>query len=131
MKRTKPIEKPRPKVGDFVARDVRGWCIWRMTGPGYWDTEFVGSACATQEGAEKLAALMNAARELAERSHILRTDTMYRGTDPRHWALHCIMSAVGKAIDGPQPEMFHEYLQRRDRERCEACKPTPIACEAA
>lgn len=129
-RRAKPFEKPRPQLGDFVARDISGWCICRMNGPGYWDFDFFGSACATQEGAEKLAALMNAAHELAERSHILRTDTMYRGTDPKHWALHCIVSAIGRAIDGPQPELFHEFLQRRDHERCEACKPAPIACEA-
>jgi hypothetical protein len=126
MKRCKPIEKPRPQIGDFVARDVRGWCIWQVTGPGYWDLEFFGCACATQEGAEKLAALMNAARELAERSHILRTDAPYRGADPKHWAMWCIVSAVGRAIDGPKPEMFNEFVERRDFERCEKCQPEAV-----
>lgn len=131
--RSQPAEKPRPKIGDFVATDIAGWCISKQTGPGFWDTEFFGSACATKEGAEKLAAMMNAARDLADHSRILRTDTMYRGTDPKLWALHCIVSAVGRAIDGPQPEMFHEFLQRRNHERCVHCNPSPLlpVCEAA
>lgn len=128
---TKPVEKPRPQIGEFVARDIGGWCIARMTGPGWWDFKFFGCACATQEGAEKLAALMNAARDLAEHHHLYKASSMYRGTDPKDWALWCIVSAVHSAIDGPRPEMFHEFLQRRDEERCEACKPAPIMCEAA
>jgi hypothetical protein len=129
-RRAKPIEKPRPQIGDFVARDISGWCICKMTGPGYWDFRFFGSACATQEGAEKLAVLMNAARDLAKHSQLYKTTSMYRGTDPKLWAMHCIVSAVSSAIDGPQPELFHEFLQRRDHEHCEACKPEPleVAC---
>lgn len=130
-KQAKPIEKARPQVGDFVARNVSGWCICRMTGTGWWDFEFFGAACETQEGAEKLAALMNAARELAERSHILKTTSMYKGSDPKLWALSCIVSAVSRAIDGPEQELFHEFLQRRDAERCAACEPATLELETA
>lgn len=131
MRRPKRVEKPRPQIGEFVARNVSGWCICRMTGTGWWDFEFFGAACETQEGAEKLAALMNAARELAERSHLLKTTSMYKGSDPKLWALSCIVSAVSRAIDGPKQELFHEFLHRRDAEHCEGCKPAPISCEAA
>ncbi len=125
--RTKPIEKPRPQIGDFVARNISGWCICRMTGPGWSDFKFFGVACETQEGAEKIAALMNAARELAENSHLVKTTSMYKSTDPKLWALSCIVSAVSRAIGGPEQELFHEFLQRRDVERCEGCKPAEIA----
>lgn len=129
-RKAKPVEKPRPQIGDYVAHDVCGWCIWQMTGPGYWDTKFVGMACETQEGAEQLAALMNAAAKLAARPHLLKANSMYRDTEPKLWALHCLVSAVSRAVGGPHLELFHEYLQRLDHERCEACKPAPIS-EAA
>lgn len=112
-RKSKPVEKPRPQIGDFVARDVSGWCIYRQTGPGYWDTEFFGCACATQEGAEKLAVVMNAARDLADHHHLFKTTSMYRDTDSKLWALSCIVAAVSKAIDGPEQELFHEWLIRR------------------
>jgi hypothetical protein len=133
MKRTKPIEKPRLQIGDYFAASIWGteWYVSQKTGDGWLDYERAGFATATKEGAEQLAALMNAARKLADRGHLLTVTPMYRNTDPKLWALDFIASAVAKATNGPKPEMFREFLQRRHDERCEACKPAPIACEAA
>lgn len=127
VKRAKPTEKPRPKIGDFYASSIfdRDHFVARKTGNGFLDYERY-SGCVTREGAEELAALMNAARNLAERHSNIVTRSMFKDSDPKLWAAWVIMSSVSKAIDGPSPELFHEFLQRRDRERCEACKPKPL-----
>lgn len=131
-RRTKPIEKPRPQIGDFYASSIfdADHHVARKTGNGFLDYDRC-TGCVTREGAEELAALMNAARKLAERHSNIVLRSPFKGGDPKLWAAWVIMNSISRAIDGPQPELFHEFLQRRDHERCEACKPTPIACEAA
>jgi hypothetical protein len=122
MRRPKPVEKPRVQIGDYLAQSIWGtdWYVAQKTGDGWTDYKRAGFACATKEGTEKLAALMNAARDLGDRGHLITSSSMYRDTDPRLWALEIIASAVAKATNGPQPELFHEYLRRLAAEKAEA-----------
>lgn len=137
MRRPKRIQKPvkpLPQIGDFIVREAwDGKCGARVclkTGP-RWDDYQPMILCRTDHGAEKLAAFMNAAKDLDRNWHQIRDESPYKGTDARLYVRKTIACAVQRAIDGPRPEAFHEFLQRRDHERCEGCKPAPIACEAA
>lgn len=137
MRRPKPVQKPikpLPQIGDFIVRDAYdGKCgahVALKTGP-RWDDYKTSFYCRTDHGAQKLADLMNAAKDLARNYHQIRDEPPYGGGNARLYVLSLLASAVQEATGGPQPELYYEFLQRLDTQRCEACKPAPISCEAA
>lgn len=137
MRRPKPnvkLVKPLAQIGDFIVRDAwDGKCgahVCLKTGP-RWDDYQTMILCRTDHGAQKLAAFMNAAKDLDRNWHQIRDQSPYKGTDPRLYVRETIAYAVQRAIKGPRPELFQDFIRRLDEERCEGCKPAPISCEAA
>lgn len=103
-KRSKPVETPRPQIGDYFAYiGLDGCSVRLMTGPlddGFFSLrdEHV-TKCATLEGARRLAALMNQARDLA-RDHYL----VFEGhgkRDARDTTAEYISRHVARALDVP------------------------------
>lgn len=95
------------KVGDFTRRDAYdGQCsarVVRKTGPRCDDVES-HTLCRTDEGAKRLAALMNAAHELARDWRLINDEAPF-GLDPEQWVRWLIVKSVATAIDGPAPEL--------------------------
>ena len=95
------------EIGDFIRRDAfDSKCsalVVRKTGPRYDDVER-HTLCRTDDGAKRLAALMNAARDLARDWREISEDAP-AGWEPEQWVRHLIVKAVATAIDGPQPEL--------------------------
>ena len=95
------------EVGDFIRRNAfDGKCsalVVRKTGPRYDDVER-HILCSTDGGAIRLAALMNAARDLAREWRSV-ADEAPQGHEPEQWARWIIVKAVATAIDGPAPEL--------------------------
>ncbi|SDC08880.1 hypothetical protein SAMN05216337_1001225 [Bradyrhizobium brasilense] len=104
MKRSKPAETPRPQIGDYFASrpyDSRGRVHMKI-GPHWMDDAYITGA-ATQRGAERLAALMNAARDLARDYSEIATSSPYKGLSTRDWVAHCIAASLCEAVDTPLP----------------------------
>lgn len=105
--------KPRAKsarresrIGDFVIRDsYDGKCgaiVCRKTGE-HWDDYERVSYCETDDGAQRLMALMDEAKDLAQVWYRLSSIAPPNG-DPKAWALYKIIAAVANAIGAPAPE---------------------------
>ncbi|KGT75831.1 hypothetical protein MA20_32095 [Bradyrhizobium japonicum] len=111
-----PSAKPKiaqaanPAIGDYVVRpSYDGTCgarVHRKTGERYDDIALIGPYCETDEGAKALAALLNDARRLARRFHLISTAKPTPGHLPEEWVKHLIITAVARAIDGPRPLPF-------------------------
>ncbi|ULK98891.1 hypothetical protein [Bradyrhizobium sp. I71] len=99
-----------PAVGDYVVRPAYdgscGACVQRKTGERYDDVTIIGTHCETDEGARALAALLNDAKRLAQRFHLISTAKPTPGHSPEEWVKHLIVVAVARAIDGPRPLPF-------------------------
>lgn len=116
MRRPKPTQKPAkplPQIGDFIVREAwDGKCGARVvlkTGP-RWDDYEPMILCRTDHGAQKLAAFMNAAKDLARDWHQIRDESPYKGTDARLYVLETIAYSVQRATKGPRPESFHDFM---------------------
>lgn len=122
-----PSAKPKaaqaiaPAIGDYVVRPAYdgscGACVVRKTGDRYDDVTIVGTHCETDEGARALAALLNDAKRLAQRFHLISTAKPTPGHRPEEWVKHVIVTAIARAIDGPRPLPFgsfeaHEYAEQ-------------------
>lgn len=114
-KRQKLIEAPRPKIGDYFAhRGLDAFSVRLKTGPldgGFFSLhdEHV-TQCATFEGAERLAALMNQARDLARDYHQVCSVCGQFGT--RDQVANYIARHVCTALDTP-----HRYVSLEDHTR--------------
>lgn len=106
----KVAEAVAPAIGDYVVRPAYdgscGACVQRKTGERYDDVTLIGTHCETDEGARALAALMNDARRLAHRFHLISTRKPIPSHRPEEWVKHLIVIAVARAIDGPRPLPF-------------------------
>ncbi|UFW75155.1 hypothetical protein [Bradyrhizobium sp. WU425] len=106
----KPAQAIAPRVGDFVVRPAYdGTCgarVHRKTGDRYDDITLLGTYCETDEGAKALASLLNEAKQLARRFHLISTSKPTPGHLPEEWVKHLIVRAVAQAIDGPRPLPF-------------------------
>lgn len=96
------------EIGDFTTRPAfDGKCgarVVRKIGPRYDDVER-HTLCRTDDGAKRLAALMNAARDLARDWQQISETGAFKDQDPQAWVRFVIVKAVATAIDGPQPEL--------------------------
>ncbi|QOG20411.1 hypothetical protein [Bradyrhizobium sp. SEMIA] len=108
--RPKVAQAVAPAVGDYVVRPAYdgtcGACVQRKTGDRYDDVTLLGTHCETDEGAKALATLMNDAKRLAQRFHLISTRKPTPGHLPEEWVKHLIVTAVARAIDGPRPLIF-------------------------
>ena len=97
------------EIGDFTTRPAYdgkcGASVVRKTGARYDDVER-HTLCCTDEGAKRLAALMNAARDLARDWREISETGGFMDRDPQAWVRFIIVKAVATAIDGPQPELL-------------------------
>lgn len=111
-----PSAKPKaaqavaPAIGDYVVRPAYdgscGACVQRKTGERYDDVTIVGTHCETDEGARALAALLNDAKRIAQRFHLISTVKPHGDHRPEEWVKHLIVVAIARAIDGPRPLPF-------------------------
>ncbi len=100
-----PEKKPKPlNVGDYFAYDCLGDHHVRLrTGPRTWNDSERAVGCVTREGAERLAVLMNHARDLARDHHLISNFAGYKGGDSRDWVSSVIAHCVCNAVDTPAP----------------------------
>ncbi|MCK1503073.1 hypothetical protein [Bradyrhizobium sp. 188] len=124
---------PIPAVGDFVVRPAYdGRCgarVHRKTGERYDDITLLGTHCETDEGAKTLASLLNDAKQLARRFHLISTSKPTSGHLPEEWVKHLIVTAVARAIDGPRPLPFGSGEAREYAEQladCDITKSQPV-----
>jgi hypothetical protein len=108
MKRSQAAPR-RPDVGEYAVRrepfETESRLVARMTGPRYDDFDRV-YLCERQSAAEKLAALLNAARDLARDWRGMRTTGVFSNTDPEFDVRHSIVTLVAGAIEGPKPDVY-------------------------
>jgi hypothetical protein len=104
---------PRPlKPGDyFRCKYGNGQYVHLKIGP-HWTDDVHVATCATERGAERLAALMNEARDLVRDFHDVTSSSPYKLQSPRDWAAHCIAAALCEALDTPLP-----YCDPREQAR--------------
>lgn len=103
MKRAQP--KPSfPAIGDYFASRPYGshGHVHMKIGPNWMDDAHITGA-HTQRGAERLAALMNAARDLARDYSEISVSSPYKDVSARDWAAHCIAASVCEALNTPLP----------------------------
>lgn len=115
LKRSKPVETPRPQIGDYFAHvGLDAFSVRLKTGPlddGFFSLrdEHV-TQCATLEGAQRLAALMNQARDLArDYRQVCSVDGQF-GT--RDQVAGYIARHVANALDTP-----HRYVSLDEHSR--------------
>lgn len=112
--RRAPPPKPPRQIGDYFAQSfVSDHYVRLKTGlkGDYWlddDSEHV-TRCATREGAERLAALMNQARDLARDHHLLRFGDDRRDRDQ---IAEYVAHFVAEALDTP-----HHYISPVEHKR--------------
>jgi hypothetical protein len=107
MKRS---SKPAPtRSGPYAIRrepfETDSRLVVLITGPRYDDFIRV-YCCERQTAAEKLAALLNAAIDLATDWRGMRTTGIFADTDPEFDVRHSIVTLVANAIDGPKPDVM-------------------------
>lgn len=101
-RRPKPQRYEPPKVGDYVAHRHGAHGPFQYGGSvdlkigNLADTRI--SACATFEGATKLAKLLNDVRDLAETWRDLSTEPLHKGGSAEEWAKIKIASSVCRAL---------------------------------
>jgi hypothetical protein len=105
----RPVKSVRSAdIGDFTTRDAYdGKCsarVVRKIGPRFDDVES-HTLCRTDDGAMRLAALMNAARDLARDWRQISETGAFKDQDPQAWVRWVIVKAVATAIDGPPPDL--------------------------
>lgn len=100
----------RAEVGEYAIRreafETESRLVVQVTGPRYDDFDRK-CLCQRQSAAEKLSALLNAARELATDWRGIRTTGLFSNTEPEFDVRHTIVDMVAQAIDGPRPDVMN------------------------
>lgn len=129
----KPAQDVAPAIGDYVVRpSYDGTCgarVQRKTGDRYDDVTLIGTYCETDQGAKALASLLNDAKQLAGRFHLISTIKPTPSHLPEEWVKHLIVTAVARAIDGPRPLPFGSGEAREYAEQfadCDITKSQPV-----
>ncbi|WP_027517831.1 hypothetical protein [Bradyrhizobium sp. WSM1417] len=124
----KPTQAVAPAIGDYVVRPAYdGTCgarVQRKTGVRYDDVTLIGTYCETDEGAKALSSLLNDAKHLAGRFHLISTSKPTPDHSPEEWVKHLIVAAVARAIDGPRPLPFGSGEAREYAEHLAGCDTT-------